>query len=297
MNISSIDLNLLHVVLVEQHVTRAAERIHVTPSAISNSLARLREILKDPLVTRQGRGVVPTPRARELAPILARTMRDLESVVGPPPFDPATCTRVFRVAVADVGQIAWIPRLVTLMQRELPRAQLRIAGIDGLVSLGDLGSTEIDVHIGVAGRAPGLRAAPLVGERTCLVARRGHPAITVGRLSRSNAELHHVRVELVPGKHFPDPFERLFERAKVARTLVAIAPSFSTAAAIVARTDMVTMLPSSLVDATAESLRLVVPATLLPPHGIKLGMSWHMRTDGDPASRMFRALVQRVICG
>jgi DNA-binding transcriptional LysR family regulator len=203
---------------------------------------------------------------------------------------------VFTVAVADVGQVAWIPPLVAEMQRELPRAQLRIVGIDSLVSLGDLGSTEVDVHLGVAGTAPGLRATPLVEERAVLVARRGHPAIAAGRIAKPTlAELHHVRVELVPGRRFGDPFERLFERTKVARTVAAIAPSFSTAAEIVAQTDLVTMLPDSLLAAKARSLGLVAPRTPLPRHAIRLAMSWHTRTDRDPASRRFRELVERVI--
>src|SRR5688572_15816404 len=67
MNLSGTDLNLLFVlsvVLEEQSVTRAARRLHVTAPAVSNSLARLRALLGDPLVVRSGRGLVPTPRGR-----------------------------------------------------------------------------------------------------------------------------------------------------------------------------------------------------------------------------------------
>jgi DNA-binding transcriptional LysR family regulator len=217
-------------------------------------------------------------------------------VLGPPPFDPATCTRTFTVAVADVGQITWMPHVVAAMQRELPRAQIRIVGIASLVALGDLGSTEVDLHLGVPHDSPGLRSAPLAEDRTVLVARRGHPALARGRFSRSAlAELRHVRVELVPGKRFRDPFERLFARAKLARFVAAIAPSFTTAAELVARTDLVTMLPQSLLAAKATALRLVAPATPLPVHAVGFAMSWHDRTDQDPAARAFRALVQAAI--
>ncbi|MDB4954935.1 MAG: Transcriptional regulator, LysR family [Myxococcales bacterium] len=295
MSIASIDLNLmlvLHVVLSEQNVARAADRLHVTPSAVSNALARLRDALGDPLVTRKGRGIVPTPRAAELAPILARTMHDLELALGARPFDPASCTRTFTLAVADVGQVVWVPRLASAIRRELPRAHLRIVGIDALISLGDLGSSEVDLHVGIPGRGPGLHVDPLLEERNVLVARRRHAA--AGKLSRrALGELRHVRVEMVPGKRFGDPFAAAFAEANVPRQIVMTVPSFSAAADVVAATDLVTMLPSSLLAARGRSLRALV--TPLPAHTTKYAMSWHERTHADPAARAFRALVRSTI--
>jgi regulatory helix-turn-helix LysR family protein len=66
-SLATLDLNLLLIldtVLTERSVVRAARRLHVTPSAVSNALARLRVALDDPLLIRSGRGVVPTSRAR-----------------------------------------------------------------------------------------------------------------------------------------------------------------------------------------------------------------------------------------
>src|SRR3979409_1879963 len=140
-SIASIDLNLmfvLHTVLLERNVARAAARLHVTPPAVSNALARLRDVLGDPLVTRKGRGIVPTPRATEIAPAIARAIRELELALVAAPFDAASCTRTFPPAVADVGQVVWVPRPATAMRRELPLAHLQVVGIDALVSLGDL---------------------------------------------------------------------------------------------------------------------------------------------------------------
>src|SRR5258708_31457701 len=115
MSISRLDLNLLVVldtVLAERSVARAARRLHVTPSAISNALARLRAALGDPLVTRVGRGIVPTPRAVALAPALQRALLDLELAVAEDVFDPATTTKQFTLAIADAGQIARLPGLL-----------------------------------------------------------------------------------------------------------------------------------------------------------------------------------------
>ena len=299
MSLSSIDLNLmlvLHVVLLEQNVARAAGRLHVTPSAVSNALARLRDALGDPLVTRKGRGIVPTPRAIELAPILARTLHDLEAALVTAPFDAARCTRTFTVAVADVGQVAWIPRLAIAMRRELPLAHLRVVGIDALVSLGDLGSSDIDLHLGIRSKGPGLHVEPLLEDRSLLVARRDHPSAAAGKLSRrALADLRHVRVDMVPGKRFGDPFAATFAQANIPREIVTTVPSFSTAAEVVAVSDLVTMLPSSLFAAKAASLGLRALATPLPAHTTKFAMSWHERTHTDTAARAFRALVRRVV--
>src|SRR5262245_41119301 len=106
--LSALDLNLLLVldtVLAERSVARAARRLHVTPSAVSNSLARLRAALGDPLISRSGRGIVPTPRAAALAPALARGLRELDQAVRGDTFDPATTDREFSLAVADAGQL------------------------------------------------------------------------------------------------------------------------------------------------------------------------------------------------
>jgi DNA-binding transcriptional LysR family regulator len=297
-SITSIDLNLmlvLHTVLAERNVARAAERLHVTPSAVSNALARLRAAMGDPLVTRKGRGIVPTPRATELAPAIARAIRELELALVAAPFDAASCTRTFTLAVADVGQVAWVPGLATAMRRELPLAHLRVVGIDALVSLGDLTSSEIDLHLGIPGKGPGLHVEPLLDEPSLLVARRDHPAIGRKLWRPAFAELRHVRVEMVPGKNFRDPYAATYARAKLPRQIVMTVPSFSAAAEVVAASDLVTMLPSSLLAARGASLGLRPLVTSLPPHTTKFAMSWHERTHADPAARAFRTLVRSIV--
>lgn len=294
MSIADLDLNLLrvlHTVLVEANVARAAERLHVTPSAVSNALARLRDALGDPLVTRKGRGIVPTPRATELAPLLERTMRELEAALSTATFEPATCTRTFTIAVADVGQVAWMPRLATAMQRALPLAHLRVVGIDALLSLGDLGSSEIDVHVGIASKAAGLHVVPLLEERNVLVARRGHPQAKRKLGLRALGTLRHVRVDMLPGKRFGDPFAKLFDG--IPREIVVTVPSFTAAAEVVAASDLVTMLPASMLATKRSTLRALT--TPLPTHATKFAMSWHERTHRDPSARAFRELVRGAV--
>jgi DNA-binding transcriptional LysR family regulator len=218
-------------------------------------------------------------------------MRELEHLLEATPFEARACTRRFTLAVADVGQIVWVPAIVAALHAKLPLARLRVVGIDALVSLGDLASPEIDLHLGLAGSGAGLHAEPLVMDSNRLVARRAHP---IGRRPSlaALARLQHVGVDMVPNRRFADVFAHSFATAGVARDLVVTVPSYAAAAAIVRASDLVTMLPGSL---QARDLR-VLPLPF-PTHVTKLSMSWHDRTHTDPAARAFRDIVRAAITG
>ena len=295
MSIASLDLNLLVVldtVLREKSVAQAARRLHVTPSAISNSLAKLRVVLGDPLVTRRGRGIVPTPRAQELAPALARAMLDLEQLLQQGLFDAASCTRAFTLAMADAGQMVWLPRVASALFEAMPKARLRVVGIDSLVSLGDLGSAEIDLHLGMPAKGPGIHVERLYDEDTVLVARKGNRECS-GRLSaRRLGSLRHVRVELAPGRGFRDTVAAAYAREGIERSVTTTVPSFAAAAAVAAATDLVATLPRSLFEVLGKRLPLTPVRGAVPSLAVTMAMCWHERTHADPAQLAFRQLVR-----
>src|SRR5713101_2500562 len=103
-------------------------------------------------------------------------MAELDRVITRAPFDAASCTRTFTLAMADAGQVARLSSVVSAMAREMPNARLRVVGIGSLFSLEDLASTEVDLHFGVRATGPGIHAEPLLDEQTVLVARKDHPA-------------------------------------------------------------------------------------------------------------------------
>lgn len=298
MSIETIDLNLLRVldtVLRERSVARAAQRLHVTPSAISNGLARLRSALGDPLVTRRGRGIVPTPRALELAPRLSGALAELEAAIAPGDFDAASCTRSFTLAMADGLQMAWLPRIAARLHARMPRAELRVVGIDTLLALGDLSSNDVDLHVGVRASGPGVHADPLCDEPTVLVMRRKHPRSS-GKLGRERLEeLGHVAVELAPGRGIRDPVSAAYARAGVKRRVALTVSSFSVAAAVAATTDLVATIPRSLFLTHGPRFRLVMATGLLPKHEVSLSLCWHERTHRDPALIELRTLVADAI--
>src|ERR1700722_18387508 len=124
MNLAALDLNLfvvLHAVLEERSATRAAKRLNVTQSAVSNALARLRAVLGDPLVVRSGRGLVATPRAEELAPSIAQAIAHLEKALDRGrTFVPGESTRTFTIAAADNHQTSEAPVIAAAFAKSLP---------------------------------------------------------------------------------------------------------------------------------------------------------------------------------
>lgn len=298
-NLSALDLNLLLVldaVLTERSVARAARRLHVTPPAISNALSRLRTALGDPIVTRSGRGIVPTPRALQLGPAVARALHTIEEALHGDAFDPATAAPLLTLAIADAGQLARLPKLAALLSAEMPHARLRVVGVDTMVALGGLGGTEVAVAVGVHDPAPQIHRRPIYEERFVLVVREHHPRLGTRRAKRATAALlageRFVEVHVAFGK--PSRIvQRAFTSAGVVREVTAVVPSFTAAAALVAKTDLVGALPGSVVDVLGPALGLHVLASPVKFPPSPMMMSWHQRTDADPAMRLFRDVIAR----
>ena len=301
MSLAALDLNLLlmlDTVLAERSVARAARRLHVTPSAVSNALARLRAALDDPLFIRSGRGVVPTPRAAALAPALARALRDLDQAVHGDRFDPRTTDREFTLATADLGQVVKLPQIVAALAEKMPRARLRVLSIDTLFASGGLAGTEVDVSIGAGDKGPGVHAQPLYEESIALVARAGHPTIRSRAGSRTTktqlAALRHVEVQVAPG-HGNRQLPARYAALGIVRDIAVVVPTFTAAAAVVASTDLVASLPDSLVKVLGPRLALRRVATPLAPVATAVNLMWHERTHQDPALRAFRDLIVKAV--
>jgi DNA-binding transcriptional LysR family regulator len=304
MNLSSVDLNLfavLHVVLEERSATRAAKRLHVTQSAISNAIARLRSVLGDPLVVRSGRGLSPTPRAEELAPFIAQAVAQLELAIDRgAAFVPAASTRRFTIALADNHQTSEAARIAQTFAHELPRASLRFVSNDYLVATDGLKTGDVDAVIVPAMlEMPGVRMRPLFEEQACLVVRRDHPRARGKLTPKLFNELAHIDVEVVLGR--PGVGHRLSEqhwqRAGLERKVAIAVPYFTTAAMIAARTDCVAGLPSRMAKAVCKLLPLKILATTFPLPKMGLALAWHERTDADAGCRFFRDLVANAVDG
>jgi DNA-binding transcriptional LysR family regulator len=293
---SRFDLNLLSVleaVLTEGSVVKAANRLHITPSAVSNALARLRLIIGDPLVTRRGRGIVPTPRALELAPLLARTLRELREAVRTGAFDPATTAKRFTLALSDASQIALLPAIAALSARRMPRASLRAVGIDALVLLGGLGGAEVDVVIGPDKGGGEIHCEALFSQPAVLICRKDHPALEAAREPRRAEALRHIAIEMAPGRALPDLAGLAYRKARIARDVAMTVPTFSAAAAVVAATDFVATVPAAFYSAVSQRMGISALPFPMPQLTIPTNMCWHERTHADSSAGAFRDVIRQ----
>ncbi len=275
-DLSRADLNLLvlfETVLAERHVGRAAERLNLTPSAVSHGLGRLRRMMNDPLFLRKPRGVVPTARALALAEpvtaILAQTRRVLASAA---PFDPATSARRFVVGAPDGVSAVFLPGLLAKLEGTAPGIDIGLRQVlpssapspdrAWLGVLAELDAREMDVAVIPA--EPGaarFHGRPLYEEDFVIGVRAGHPFAAEPTLDRFCA-LRHVVVSLTG-----DPIgfidAALAERG-VARRVALTVPNFAMALAVVADGDLATALPRRFLAMQGRRFGIVPVEAPLP---------------------------------
>jgi DNA-binding transcriptional LysR family regulator len=296
-NISAVDLNLLHVlhaVLAEGSATRAAKRLHVTQSAVSNALARLRQTLGDPLVVRNSRGLSATPRARELEPELAAIMASVGRLLDPRAnFDPATTNREFTLACADYCTAILGPALAELMHVHAPLATLRLVTLEQLQGAEGLASN-IDLHLGMPPRVPsGCRWSALFQDSfVCMVPRgRKRPAKRLGLQQYLRAS--HVRVSVLNSTR--DAIDVALAKIGHARKVALTVPYFAVVPSIVERTGYIATLSRRLAETQARRFDVALLESPLQLGKRPTRMIWHERNDADPGARFFRRLVQEAV--
>ncbi len=279
-----IDLNLLVILdalLSEQHVTRAAERLHLSQPAVSHALARLRDLLGDPLLVRAGATLAPTARALELVAPLAEALAQVQSLLVPNSFDPASARRTFRVAMSDYGAAIILPGLIRTLRREAPGIDLQISHASREGMLDGVLTGDIDLAAGVFPELPNeLRSTPLFEEHyVCLLDRQSLPAD--GQLDLPTyLSRPHVLLEM-RGSGTPE-IERALTALRERRRVAISLPHWSVAPQFISGTDLIlTVASRALNDIDRESLIVVPPPFEIAPFTFVL--AWHKRRGGDQA--------------
>lgn len=279
-----IDLNLLVVLdalLSEQHVTRAAERLHLSQPAVSHALARLRDLLGDPLLVRAGSTLVPTARALELVAPLAEALAQVQSLLAPNTFDPATARRTFRVAMSDYGAAIILPGLIRTLRREASGIDLQISHASREGMLEGVLNGDIDLAAGVFPEMPNeLRSSVLFEERyVCLLDRRSLPADGVLDLP-TYLSRPHVLLEM-RGSGTPE-IERALTSLRERRHVAISLPHWNVAPQLISGTDLILTVSSRSVREIDQQELIVLP----PPFEIApftFVLAWHRRRGGDQA--------------
>jgi DNA-binding transcriptional LysR family regulator len=273
--------------LTERNVTRAARRLHLSQPSVSIQLRRLREIFADPLLSSGPGGMLPTTRAQELLEPVRAVLNDVRRMVQrQQEFDPGTAQTTWQLSAFDYAEMAVLLPLLRRLRKSAPgsRVSVREASHSRMTKL--LESGAIDVGFMAIDSPPErLRHRVLFKEHYVLVARKDHPALKRKLTVRTLSELEYAVVS-PEGGGFRGITDSALESFGRSRKVVLSVPHFLFIPEVLARTDLVAMLPSRLARPRAGTLQVLNPPLPIPPYD--MAMVWHERTHSEPAHSWLR---------
>lgn len=291
------DLNLLitlDVLLTEGSVARAAQRLRLSPSAMSRALARLRETTGDPLLVRAGRGLVPTPRAIELREQVSRLVQEAQAVLRPAQaLDMGQVARTFALRASEEFVENFGPALLARIAGAAPGVRLHFVNkTDNDSALLREGSVDLVIGVVDPGASPEVLSQALFRDRLVGVVRSGHP-LSQGAVSAERfAEGRHVYVSrrgLDRGQ-----VDEALQAQGLTRDISTIVAGFATAIALARDTDLIASVPERYTASQREGLYSFALPVSIPTFTV--AMLWHPRLDADLAHRWLRACL-REVCG
>lgn len=293
MNLHRIDLNLFAVfdaIYTAGSLTKAADVLCITQPAVSNSLARLRDMLNDPLFVRTGHSMTPTPVAQNII-VPAREALGLlrKSVQQSHIFEAETSNKVFNFASRDLLEVSIIPRLIARLQNvapnitvtnyEIPRSQVVSSMASGNLDFFADASTFTDVH---------LKKQLFAKDRFVVLARRNHPLIGNELTMNNFLTLGHINVS--HRKVGAGPIDIALDKMGKKRQIVMRGQHFLTVPSTIAKTDLIACIPYHM--AKHYELAMYELPFELPP--IEYFLYWHVSADHDSAHKWMREQIEEV---
>jgi LysR family nod box-dependent transcriptional activator len=295
MRFRHLDLNLiiyLDALLAERSVSRAAERVHISQSAMSDALARLRVYFKDKLFVQVGRSMAPTPLAASMLQPIRDILLQIESVASANvQFDPCNSRRNISILASDYVTDVLLNRALLRMSREAPGITAEIRHFTGSF-VQDFEQGNLDLLITPRGYATAQHlSTSLHTEDFVCVVWKGNRKIGNRLTFDQYKSLGHIRVTL--GDWRISTYDEWFlkHRGDI-RRIELVVPSFRMALQFVTGTERVLTCHRrhARMYAKQYDLKLVKAPFDIPP--IELQMQWHKYRDQDPALAWFRALLQ-----
>ncbi len=288
-----LDLNLLvtlETLLVEQNVTRAAERLHLSQPAVSAQLSRLRVLFDDPLLIPVQRGMAPTAKALDLLNPLRHALDQVRAtLVEHSHFDPIKARLIVAIACTDFLQATVVQPLAIALRTRAPGVRIALHHLDLQQLEAQMASGQVDLALMTPEHGPvSLRSQHLFDERYVLIGRREHPELRHDLSVEQFEKLEHVIVSLCGG-NFATPVDDGLAALGRKRNVVLSAASFLAVPEIVARSDFVALVPERLVRDRSEALKVVECPFPIP--GFPVSMLWHERNHGHGGQRWIREVI------
>lgn len=292
-----VDLNLLELfdtVYLTRNLTEAGLRLGLSQSAMSHNLGRLRRVYGDELFVRMPRGVQPTPFADGLAGPVRAALDIVRDTLGRAAFEPASSQRVFHVAMSDIGERLFLPRLLAALSSQAPGVLLHTTSPDLPALCDGLASGAVDLAVGfMPGLGKRFRQQRLFTDRYVYVADAQHTQMTEPPTLVRMRSLRHV-VACPPGTRHAAAVEDVLTSPRVRAPVALRVASFLSVAPIVSGSTLVALLPSNLarVEAGRLGLRVQVPRVAFP--SFEVSMHWHPRYHREPGNAWLREQLHRL---
>ena len=290
-DLRALDLNLLVVfeaIANSRSVTRAAAQLGLGQPAVSQALARLRHVFGDPLFVRGREGMQPTDRALQLAPAIAETLGRVRQLVAPPtPFDPAHTARLFRIGLPDDQELVLVPRLLALMARQAPHADLQLRSVDRARGRRLLDDGSLDLAIGAFDEGPDWQRQQVLLEDGYECLHDPRQIICPRPISLADFLAHgHVLVSLSEDRR--GRVDEALAQLNLSRRIVLSTPRFLAVPAMLAAAPLIATLPARMAAAMATAHGLARDPVPVPIAPYQVTMIWHAAGDADPGLAWMR---------
>jgi DNA-binding transcriptional LysR family regulator len=293
MHLRELDLNLLvifHQLLIDHSVSGAAETLGLTQPAVSNALKRLRTSFNDELFVRTSQGMQPTPYALQMAEPVSQAINILHDAINlQDEFDPTTSQKRFVLAMTDIGEIYFIPRLIDALLKQAPG--ISVSTLRSNAGLAEaLANGEVDLAVGLL---PDLQAGfyqrRLFQHRYVCLCRQGHPLTQKPMTEESFCEYGHVRIVAASTGH--GEIDLHMQRAGLQRQISLEVPHFVAVGHILQATDLIATVPERFARSCTGPFSLTTLPLPVPLPEIAINMFWHTKYHRDPTSKWFRQLM------
>jgi DNA-binding transcriptional LysR family regulator len=296
-NIFAIDLNLLpalEALLKRRNVSHAAKDVGLSQPAMSRALARLREVLGDPLLVRTpGGGYALSPRGEALSAQLITTLDHVKAVFRDPGFDPASTQRTVRIAGLDTHTLLLAPALMARLAKEAPGIDIRFENYSpNIIERSESGQLDLVFATSTAALPPGARSETYAHDRLALVLRKGHPMAKRKWTVEDYGKVNHVGISIF-GDAGSD-LDAQLAKFGVTRRMALVTPHFIAALAAVSQTDMATTQSYTFASRFADTFGLVLKEPPVPNTGLDLTIVWSHVRAADPVLAWLRKVIGEV---
>lgn len=294
MQLKDIDLNLLlvfHQLLLHRRMSRVAEALGMTQPGVSNALKRLRILLGDELFVRTTRGMEPTPYAAALSEPIGYALSTIhDSLNEVSHFDAATSKRKFMIGMTDIGEVYFLPQLMSALRAQAPGITVSTVRNAAVNLQDEMEAGHIDLAIGLLPQLKsGYFQRSLFRQRYVCMFREGHE-LDKGAITQEEFEAadHVVVVSSGTGHAIVD---LTIDRLGVRRNVCLTVPHFVAVGHILAASPMIATVPERYAMACTTPFGLRYVAHPFPLPEININLFWHARFNKDPANKWLRSLI------